>query len=118
MAQRTVVQLIDDLDGNTSDDISRIEFSLDGVVYEIDLNDANATQLRENLARFVDAARRTGGRIKRGTAQSPSLRRAGGDGRSKDQTRAIRDWARTNGHQLADRGRIPASIVEAFEAAH
>ncbi|MCK2243732.1 MULTISPECIES: Lsr2 family protein [unclassified Crossiella] len=118
MAQRTIVQLIDDLDGTTSEDISRVEFALDGVVYEIDLNDSNAEKLRGGLAPFVEAARQVGGKAKRGPAPQLGSRRPGGDGRSKEQTKAIRDWAKTNGHQLAERGRIPANIIEAFEAAH
>ncbi|MFB9907064.1 histone-like nucleoid-structuring protein Lsr2 [Allokutzneria oryzae] len=114
MAQRTIVQLIDDLDGSTSSDISRVEFGLDGLTYEIDLNESNATALREKLTPFVDAARRIGGRAKSGTAGG---RRAAGEGRSKEETKAIRDWAKANGHEVSDRGRIPGNVIEAFEAA-
>jgi hypothetical protein len=117
MAQKVLVQLIDDLDGTSSEDISTVQFSLDGVSYEIDLNEANVARLRDGLAGFVAAARRTGGRAKRGTATIVGGK-AAGEGRSKEQTRAIRDWAKANGHELADRGRIPASVVDAFESAH
>ncbi|GAA2961784.1 histone-like nucleoid-structuring protein Lsr2 [Actinokineospora diospyrosa] len=115
MAQKTIVQLYDDLDGSAGEDIRPVEFSLDGANYEIDLNEANATRLREQLAEFVAAARRTGGRVKRHTA--PSAKPAG-DTRSKEQTKAIRDWARQNGHEISERGRIPSAVVEAFEEAH
>src|SRR5712664_633700 len=70
MAQKTIVQLIDDLDGTSSESIETITFGLDGVVYEIDLSDDNAEKLRDNLAEFITSARRTGGRAKRGAATS------------------------------------------------
>ncbi|PPK66393.1 Lsr2 family protein [Actinokineospora auranticolor] len=114
MAQKTIVQLYDDLDGSTSDDIRSVEFSLDGVQYEIDLTETNAQRLRDELADFVAAARRTGGRIKRPVLPAG----ARPEGRSKEQTKAIRDWARRNGHDISERGRIPSAVVEAFEAAH
>jgi Lsr2 len=116
MAQKTVVQLIDDLDGTSTDDISTITFGLDGVTYEIDLNDANASKLRESLATFVGAAQRVGGRAKRNSAATAP--RATGSGRSKEQTQAIREWARRSGHDISERGRVSTAIIEAFEAAH
>lgn len=114
MAQKTIVQLIDDLDGTAAEDISTVSFALDGVEYEIDLTDSNAENLRDSLQEFVAAARRTGGRIKRGTA--PVGRP--GSAPNREQTKAIRDWARQNGFQLSDRGRIPGTVVDAFERAH
>lgn len=114
MAQRVTVQLVDDLDGTAADDISTVSFALDGVSYEIDLTEANAEKLRSGLEEFVNSARRTGGRVKRGTA--PAKRP--GSPTSREQTKAIRDWARKNGFDLSDRGRIPANVIEAFDAAH
>nr|WP_042183061.1 Lsr2 family protein [Kibdelosporangium sp. MJ126-NF4]CEL15331.1 Histone protein Lsr2 [Kibdelosporangium sp. MJ126-NF4]CTQ95628.1 Histone protein Lsr2 [Kibdelosporangium sp. MJ126-NF4] len=114
MAQRVTVQLVDDLDGTAADDISTVSFALDGVSYEIDLTEANAEKLRSGLEEFVNSARRTGGRVKRGSAP---VKRAGSPA-SREQTKAIRDWARQNGFELSDRGRIPANVIEAFEAAH
>jgi Lsr2 protein len=73
MAQKEVVSLVDDLDGTSSDDITTVNFSLDGTNYEIDLTDRNAGHLRDNVANFVSAARRTGGRVKR-SAVSTGLR--------------------------------------------
>jgi hypothetical protein len=116
MAQKVTVQLVDDLDGTASDDISTVSFGLDGVSYEIDLNEDNASSLRDSLADFVASARRTGGRVKRGTA--PAAARPVGSGRSKEQTQAIREWAKKNGHTVSERGRISTTIIEAFEAAH
>ncbi|KAA2255984.1 Lsr2 family protein [Solihabitans fulvus] len=113
MAQKTIVQLFDDLDGSTGEDIQTVSFALDGVTYEIDLSEANAAKLRDGIAEFVASGRRLGGRAKRGSAPASS-----GSGRTKEQTQAIREWARGNGFDLSDRGRIPANVIEAFEAAH
>lgn len=112
MAQKTVVTLIDDLDGTSSDTIQTVKFGLDGATYEIDLNDANAGTLRDHLAQFIESARRTGGRARRGAG----VARPTGPGRNREQTQAIRRWAQTNGYEVSDRGRIPASVIEAFEA--
>lgn len=120
MAQKVLVQFVDDLDGSVGEDVSTVSFALDGVSYEIDLREANAAKLRDSLQDFVNSARRTGGRIKRGVTptQAPSTPARPTETRSKEQTKAIREWARKNGHDLADRGRIPASVIEAFEASH
>jgi hypothetical protein len=112
MAQKVLVQLVDDLDGTSSNDIATVTFGLDGVTYEIDLNENNASNLRDHLAEFISSARRTGGRVKRGGSAV-----AGGSGRNREQTQAIREWAKKNGHDVSDRGRIPAAVIDAFEAA-
>jgi hypothetical protein len=114
MAQKVTVELVDDLDGTASDDITTVSFGLDGVSYEIDLNEDNAGNLRDALADVIAAGRRVGGRVKRGTSPHPGVRPAV----DREQTKAIRDWARQNGFDLAERGRIPANVVEAFEEAH
>jgi hypothetical protein len=111
MTQQTVVQLVDDLDGTSGDDIEAVTFALDGVTYEIDLAQNNAAQLRNSIATFINATTRTGGRLKRGLGASTET----GD-HDKEQTRAIREWAHDNGHQVADRGRIPAMVIAAYQA--
>jgi hypothetical protein len=113
MAQKTIVQLFDDLDGTSTEDIQTISFALDGVEYEIDLSGDNASKLRDSLTAFIESARRTGGRVKR--AATAAIQTTG-SGRSREQTQAIREWARNNGHEVSDRGRIPAAVIEAFEA--
>lgn len=113
MAQRVMVQLVDDLDGSQSDDISTVSFGLDGATYEIDLTAANAEKLRKALDDFVGHARRTGGRIKRGVAAGDRSSST----TSHEQAQAIREWARNNGHEVSNRGRIPSSLIEAYEAA-
>lgn len=114
MAQKTIVQLVDDLDGTVSETVETVTFGLDGVSYEIDLRPDNASKLRDHLGTFIGSARRTGGRVRRGTASASA--RGNGSGRSREQTQAIREWARRNGHDISERGRIPAGVIEAFEA--
>jgi hypothetical protein len=109
MAQQVLVSLVDDIDGSEADET--VEFGLDGVTYQIDLSEENAEELRDALAQYVEHARRTGGRKRSG--------RGGGDGRSttavdREQNQAIRAWARDSGYEIADRGRIPAEVVDAY----
>jgi hypothetical protein len=111
MAREVVTHLVDDVTGEPADET--VTFGLDGKTFEIDLSEANAKELRASLAGYIESARRvrdgkTGAATRRTTA--PRADRA--------QTQAVRDWARRNGHTIADRGRIPAAVVEAFNAAH
>ncbi|NKE55366.1 Lsr2 family protein [Lentzea sp. PSKA42] len=115
MAQKVLVQLIDDLDGTAAEDVEAVSFGLDGVTYEIDLKPGNASKLRDGLADFVAGARRTRGRARKAPATTRTIV---AESRTKEQTKAIRDWARANGHEISDRGRIPTSIIEEFEKAH
>jgi hypothetical protein len=107
MAQKVTVLLVDDLDGTEAEDVSTVLFALDGVSYEIDLAEANAENLREILAEFVAAAKRTGGRVKRGAR--PATTSA-----SSSEAHDIREWAAKNGIQLAPRGRIPNDIIQRY----
>jgi hypothetical protein len=110
MAQKHIVQLIDDLDGGVA--AETIKFGLDGNSYEIDLSEKNAAKLRDTLATYVGAARRSGSR-------GPGGRRSGRPARSdREQTQAIREWARKSGHKVGDKGRIPAHILEAYNASN
>ena len=116
MAQQTTVRFIDDLDGSEAS--GTVEFGLEGKNYEIDLSDTNAKKLREALAPFVDAGRKSGGssRRGRGRAQSQPAAAEKPSGSSREDTAAIREWARANGHQVSDRGRISKSVMEAYRA--
>lgn len=111
MAQKVLVQLVDDIDGQSGDDVSTIQFGLDGVTYEIDLNESNAERLRGDLSDYVSAARRVGGRIKRGTKPQP------GGSNTSGEAGLIREWARVNGFRVSDRGRIPDNVIEAYREA-
>lgn len=113
MAQKVTVQLVDDVDGTPAD--STVEFALDGVSYIIDLSADNAAKLRDSLASFVASARKTGGR-KRVTGK-PGKPAATPSTADRERNQAIREWARNQGMQVSDRGRIPAEVVEAYDNA-
>ncbi|MFI0265568.1 Lsr2 family protein [Streptomyces luteogriseus] len=108
MAQKVEVTLIDDLDGKSTAD-ETASFGLDGKTYEIDLTSRNADKLRKALEPYVKAGRRTG--ITRGRGKP--TRSQGGD-----DTAAIRNWAKENGYEVNDRGRVPATIREAYAKAN
>lgn len=112
MAKKVTVTLIDDFDGDGPAD-ETVELSIDGVSYEIDLSAKNAKKLREDLKQWIDAGRRVGGR-RRGRSGGASRGRASID---REQSAAIREWARRSGHKVSTRGRIPAEIIDAFHAA-
>lgn len=108
MAQETIVRLLDDIDGKPADET--VIFSLDGTNYEIDLRSRNADKLRKVFAPYVEKARKAGGR--RGG-------RGGGRGRTvhnRERAADIRSWAKEHGITINDRGRIPAEIVQAYDA--
>lgn len=112
MAQKVNIVLVDDIDG--SDATQTVTFGLDGASYEIDLNDANAAALREALAPYVGHARKVG----RGGGAKRSGARTAGSSASGASAKEIREWARDNGHAVPERGRIPADVREAYDAAH
>jgi hypothetical protein len=107
MAQKVNIVLIDDLDD--SDASETVSFGLDGTSYEIDLNDANAAALRESFSAYVGHARKvTAARGRRPRSTTTT---------SGPSARELRDWARSNGYKVSDRGRVPAEVREAFDAA-
>jgi hypothetical protein len=111
MAKKVQVTLVDDIDG--SEAVETVTFALDGASYEIDLSRANARKLRDAMSTYVANGRR-GGR-----ARSSGGRGSRGSVRAdREQVQAVREWARRNGHKVSDRGRIPATVIEAYNAAH
>jgi hypothetical protein len=110
MAKQHIVQLIDDLDGGPANET--VQFAIDGSAYEIDLSAKNATMLREALAAYVSGARRAS----RGAVSGTSNGRRRAPRGDREQTQAIREWARKNGYKVGEKGRIPASVVEAYNA--
>src|SRR3954471_18062910 len=117
MAQQVNVKLVDDLDGSAA--AGTISFGLDGG-YEIDLSDDNAAALRDALASYIAAARKTAGSAA-GSRRAQKMTAISGprpQPLDREQTAAIRAWARQNGHHVSDRGRIAKTVVEAFHAAH
>lgn len=105
MAQKVQILLLDDLDGSEASET--VQFGLDGTIYEIDLNDKNAGKLRDSLAGYIGHARKS--TAKKGRATRTDL---------GPSTREVRDWARSNGYEVSDRGRVPAEVKSAYEAAH
>jgi len=118
MARRIVHQLVDDLDGTVLEVGSgeTVLFSIDGTAYEIDLTDAHAAALREALAPYIAAARSVS------TRASSAAPRAGAARRQKRAGQRdygpVREWAAQNGYTLSERGRVPAAVLEAYDAAH
>lgn len=111
MAQKVQVILVDDIDGGNAEET--VQFGLDGTTYEIDLSKKNAAKLRDNLAGYIGSARRVGGR------RRSSSTRSGRRGRGGASTAAeVREWARANGYEVSERGRVPADVQEAYDAAH
>ncbi len=106
MAQKVTVELEDDLDGGPADETVR--FGVDGSEYEIDLGTKNAAALRRKLALFIEHARKAG----RG-----ARRRPGRTASSRERSGEIRAWAKDEGIAVSERGRIPASVVEQYQAA-
>lgn len=109
MAQKIQTLLIDDLDGGEADET--LTFAFEGVQYEIDLASKNADKMRKVLGAYVAAGRRVGGRISKG---KPASKSNGGN----PDTAKIREWAMKSGYEINGRGRIPATVVGAYEKAH
>jgi hypothetical protein len=109
MAQKVQVLFIDDLDGSEAE--GTVSFGLDGAHYEIDLNQVHARELRTILARYAGAGRKI-----TGPGRRPARRRGSAATEERDTTE-IRDWAKANGFEVKDRGRIPAEVVARFQAA-
>ena len=106
MAQKITVALEDDIDGGPADETVR--FGLGGTEYEIDLSTKNATAFRRRLAPFIEHARKAG--------RAPR-RRPGRTASSRERSADIRAWAKDQGITVSDRGRIPASVAEQYDAA-
>lgn len=112
MAQKVQVVLVDDVDGGEA--VETVTFGLDGVSYEIDLSEDNASEFREAIAAWVGHARRVGGRSTSSRRRSTGTKPA----RAESDTASVREWARQSGYQVSDRGRISAEVREAYDAAH
>lgn len=114
MAQKVQVLLVDDLEGGEADET--VTFALDGVAYEIDLTHANAGKLRELLAPYTDGGRKQSGRVG-GAGRGRSGRAPRPVGGNPD-TAKVRAWAKENGLEVNDRGRVPSAVREEYEKAN
>ncbi len=112
MATKHIAQLTDDLDGSVIEEGEgkQITFSIEGRAYEIDLSDTNADKFYKALTPYVDAAR---------SVKNSTSSRGGQSARAKSDLDlgAIREWARANGHTVSDRGRVPATVIDAYKTA-
>ena len=113
MAQKITTLFIDDIDGGAAE--GTVRFALDGTEYEIDLNAKHSEELRSALGRYVSHARKVGGASRRA---GRAAGRAGRGSGSTVNTTEIRNWARENGYDIKDRGRVPADLVAKYQAAN
>ena len=107
MASKTLIVLQDDTDGSEASET--IAFGIDGAVYEIDLNEKHAKQLRSSLEKYAAKGRKAGSR------------RSSGRGRAridKEQSSGMRSWLQEHGHEVNSRGRIPAKLQELYHQAN
>jgi hypothetical protein len=107
MAQRIQTLIIDDIDGGAAD--GTVRFGLDGADYEIDLSGEHTDELRNALGKFIEHSRKVGGtarRSPRGLRGAPAV-----------DTAKVREWAKGNGYDIKDRGRVPADLVAKYQAA-
>ena len=110
MAKTTVTSVTDDIDGSAN--AETLTFGYSGATYEIDLSKKNAAALDKLLKPYIDAARKVSGSNGRAAAKGRSRRAA------KVDLAAVRAWASENGFTVAERGRISAGVVDAYNAAH
>ncbi|MFC3297876.1 histone-like nucleoid-structuring protein Lsr2 [Clavibacter michiganensis] len=113
MARRVITTLVDDINGEPIEEGKgeTVPFALDGVNYEIDLNDENAAKLRTALEEYTEKGRRVGR-----AATGKSAPRRSSSSAPKEDLSAAREWLRANGHEVSERGRIAASLLEEYRA--
>ena len=112
MAQKITTLFIDDIDGGAAE--GTVRFALDGTEYEIDLNAEHSEELRSALGKYVTHARKVGGTARRGGRVAGRPVRGASTALN---TTEIRSWARENGYDIKDRGRVPADLVAKYQAA-
>ncbi len=122
MAKKVVIELVDDIDRSPlGDDGEHIVFAVDGVDYEIDLGPDNAAEFRRILAPYLEHATRVTSSARSTSRSSARRTTAPSTGRARrrspESARAVRDWAAGAGYTLSPRGRIPAEVQQAYEAA-
>jgi len=104
---KKIVEIVDDFDGTPAD--QTVRFAFNGASYEIDLNREHFEEFAEAIQPYIKAGRKVGSTRRRGNAGNPTQRL---------ENAKIRAWAKQEGLELSDRGRIPAPIVEAYRKAN
>lgn len=117
MARKTKIVLVDDLSGDVLEEGAgeTVSFRLDGQSYEIDLSAENAGKMRDDFSRYVGHGRKV---ASSGSAGRQSASRGRPSAEGKRDLGPVREWARQNGHDVSERGRVRASVIEAYDAAH
>ena len=115
MAQKVITEFIDDIDGSPAE--RTFTFAVDGINYEIDLSTDNIAEFASAIGGFIESARKVKGSKNSDARRARSTGVEGGR-QSREHTQAVREWARQHGHNISTRGRIPASIQQAFDQAH
>ena len=115
MAQKVITEFIDDIDGSPAE--RTFTFAVDGTNYEIDLSAENIAEFTSAIGGFIESARKVKGSKNSDARRTRSTGPESGR-QSREQTQAVREWARQHGHHISNRGRIPASIQQAFAQAH
>lgn len=119
MAQRISVTLLCDLHAEEVVGVETVAFAHDGFAYEIDACELHASELRDAFAPYVGAARRAGrSPIAGGRRPARAGSRPASAGSPRDRAQVIRDWARSNGHEVSERGRLSAVVRQAYDSAH
>ncbi|MGB2951594.1 MAG: Lsr2 family protein [Rhodococcus sp. (in: high G+C Gram-positive bacteria)] len=115
MAKKVYVQLVDDIDDKPIESGGEhIIYAVNGVSYEIDLSDKNAKEFHRKLDYYIEHSTRLGGKRSKKSVAAAN----GGSKRDANQTKAVREWAKSNRYTISARGRIPADVEKAFDAAH
>ena len=116
MAKTTIVQVTDDLDGSAN--ASEVRFAFEGTEYAIDLSSKNRKALEKALRPYVEAGTKVSGRRSAATRSARPKRsgNSGNYGNSAVDLAAVRAWAKQNGHQVSDRGRLPRAVLDAYSA--
>jgi hypothetical protein len=109
MAQKIQTLFIDDIDGGEAE--GTVRFALDGAEYEIDLSTKHSDELHDSLKNFIAHARKVGGAGRRGATARVGRKPSAID------TVAVRKWAKDNGYDIKERGRVPADLVAKYQAA-
>jgi nucleoid-associated protein Lsr2 len=111
MAEKVTVELVDDIDGSRA--VETVEFRIDGSSYLIDLSSRNAMKLRQHLAEFISAGRRS----EQASATPTTVASNTVSASKRQENQTVREWAREAGHSVADRGRLPQELLIRFQAA-
>lgn len=113
MAQRVQLIRISDLSGDELGDGGQtVNFSIGSDAYQLDLSDKEAEKFFDTFKKYTDVATKTAGR----GVKSSGSRKSSGSGRSKEELSEIRQWWRQQGNEIGDRGRLPQSVIDAWEA--